>query len=447
MSSKNRPDTRNSIRSRIQRRLIPVIVLSWLSAMALAAVHAFVEIDEAVSANLLNLNHATARVFQTRIDTNYPSNIPLEDLEDEDEFYLLVLGPDGSLIYASHPKLTLPVSEQDGPFQWNGWTMMQNHSAAGHLIIAGQFNEERDELLGSLILSTSLPMLLALGVLLFGVLVLVRNGLRPLQTLSDLLIRRDPQRLDALDVDHQPSELKPIVSALNGLFSRVTRFMERERKFIDDAAHELRTPLTIIKAQCQTFDTDDLNAENRQRLRNLIEGVDKATALSASLLAQARADRPMASQSTFDPEPLARQAIQDLTQSQGDLVAAADLHSITPLNITMSPEDLRLILRNLLENAALHGGRPAHVRLELSSEGTTGLIAVEDNGPGIPVDRHQQVFQRFFRSGRHQGTGLGLSIVRAAAERNGITVTITKGKTLNGARIELRIPQADNINR
>jgi signal transduction histidine kinase len=447
MSSKSPPEAQNSIRNRIQRRLIPLIVLSWLSAMAVAAVAAYVEISEAVNANLLHLNHATARVFQTHIDTSFPSSSALANLHEEDEFYLLIRDSSGALIYASHPGMTHPVSNIDGPFKWQNWTMMQSHSTDGHLIIAGQSDEELNELVGGLVLSSSLPMLVALGLLLFGVLWLVRDGMRPLHTLSDMLARRDPQRLDPLNADHQPSELKPIVAALNDLFSRVTRFMERERKFIDDAAHELRTPLTIIKAQCQAFDSDQLNTENRQRLRNLIEGVDKATALSASLLAQARADRPVTSQTAFDPEPLARQSLHDLTLSKGDLVASADLYSTTALQITMSPEDLRLILRNLLENAAIHGGRPARVRLELGVDGGTGIIAVEDNGQGIAEDHRQQVFQRFFRAGRHQGTGLGLSIVRAVAERNGIVVRITNGTVLGGARIELRIPQTSDISR
>ncbi|MDF1804010.1 ATP-binding protein [Thalassovita sp.] len=445
MSSKNPPNQTRSIRSSIQRRLVPLIILAWLGTALATFVIAFVEVDEATIHNLHNLNNAAARVFNAEIDeTRLPASMIEEEGEGE-EFLLVIRDARGAVLHSSHPNLDLPEIAQDGPFAWGEWRLFKSHSTGGHVIISGIENEERDEIIGQIVLSASLPMLVVLGILLFAALWLVQKGLYPLKSLSNSLRQRAPETLAPLPETSQPTELQPIAHALNGLFARVQQFLSCERNFIDDAAHELRTPLTIIKAQCQAIDVEDLSDENRQRLGHVIEGVDRATALSTRLLAQARAERDGTTARTIDPTSIAKQAIAEIKLTQKQKIADVSLLSDDIL-IRTAPEDLQLILTNLLENAALHGGEQVEIKVEIFKSDGQAVIAIEDSGPGIPEAETSMIFERFYRGTdvkpSEEGSGLGLSIVRALAARNGMTVRVTSGHDLPGARFEVSAPLA-----
>jgi len=443
MSSKNQPSQTRSIRSSIQRRLVPLIIVAWVGTVLATFTTAFSEVEEATIHNLHNLNGAAARVFNAEIDDSRLPESMVEEEGEEEEFLLVVRAADGTVLHSSHPSLELPEIAKDGPFAWGEWRLYKSHSTDGHVIISGIENEERDEIVGRMVLSASLPMLVVLGSLLFAALWFVQKGLSPLESLSDSLRQRAPETLTPLPEEDQPNELQPIVHALNGLFARVRQFLSRERKFVDDAAHELRTPLTIIKAQCQAIDIEDLSDENRQRLGHIVEGVDRATALSARLLAQARAEREATTAHAIDPTPIAEQAVAELKLTRKPKTADVSLLS-DDIQIRAVPEDLQLILTNLLENAALHGGENVEIKVEISKDDGQAVIAVEDSGPGIPETEASLIFERFYRgtnaSRGGEGSGLGLSIVRALAARNGMTIRVTSGHSLPGARFELSAP-------
>lgn len=449
MSSKNRTKPARSISGQIQRRLAPLIVLAWVLAALTTFGITRAELNEATVNNFSNLNHATARMLGTAVDD---SKLPMRGAVysgHQSEFFLLIQDPDGQIAHASHPSLIPPDDAPDGPLHWRGWTLFKSHTAGGRVIISGLEDEERDELLGQIVLSASLPVLVVLGALLFATLWFVRAGLHPLRELSEELGGRSPSAMNPLPEQGQPTDLRPILAALNALFSRLRHFLDRERKFIDDAAHELRTPLTIIKAQCQAIDPADLSEANRQRLANVIAGVNRAAALGNNLLAQARAEQSITANKAIDPEPLIRQALDDLHLTRAGTLATTSLAIGEAAPVLASAEDLRAILRNLLDNAALHGagtdGSPAQIRVELSRSFGRVLIAVEDSGPGIPENQRSQVFERFYRQGPAKGTGLGLSIVQALADRNGIALSITRGPTLHGARFELLLTAAKTV--
>ncbi|MBA84320.1 ATP-binding protein [Thalassobius sp. S69A] len=442
MSSTNRPEgSAPSIRQRIQRRLVPLILLAGVVTAALLLLITIDEVDEAILNNQNNLNHAAAQMYGTELDlSGLPALEAIEELRNP-EFLLMIQGADGGMVHQSHPQLPLPVAAQDGPFEWQGWRLFQTHTRDGRVIISGVKQEERDEMILEMVLSAVLPMLVVLGTLLLSALWFVQAGLRPLQHLSEALRNRAPQALTPLESAGQPADLVPIVRALNGLFARVRQFVQRERKFIDDAAHELRTPLTIIKAQVQAIDPAELSPENRTRLDHVVAGVNRAEALGTGLLQQARAEQPSGQGQAVDARAVVQQVLNDLEVLHGAPMTQAVLSTQDAPPIWATPEDLRVILRNLLDNAARHGGpagTPAQLRIEITTEGTQTLIAIEDDGPGIPQDHRAQVFERFWRAGQTEGSGLGLSIAHTLARRNGLTLNVTEGVHLGGARFELR---------
>lgn len=449
MSSTNRPEApRPSIRQRIQRRLVPLILLAGAVIAGLASIVVYTEMDEAIMNNLFNLNQATARVYGTQVDlSGLTLNGDMQHLAQK-EFLLVVLGADGRVVHSSHPGLALPqiaLDGPDGPVHWNGWSLFRTRTGDGQVIVSGMLDEERNELILQMVSSVVVPVVAVLAALLVAALWFVKLGLRPLQDLSGALRARDPRALTPVEETGQPAELTPIVQALNGLFARVRDFLQRERKFIDDAAHELRTPLTIIKAQAQAIDPSELSEENRARLGHVIAGVNRASALGAGLLQQARAEQAPGQTQAVDAVALARQVLDDLALTHGDGLARADLTISAAQPVLAAPEDLRIILRNLLDNAARHGrheGAAARIRITIGTRQGKGLITIEDAGPGIPDAQHDQIFERFWRKGRADGSGLGLSITRALVQRGDMALTVSRSPDLGGARFDLTLPLA-----
>ena len=134
-------------------------------------------------------------------------------------------------------------------------------------VFVGEQVQSRAAILWAVLRSTLWPMALALPLLALAAAWAVRRGLAPLRALGRAVAQRSPQALDPVVLLDAPSEMVPMLAALNGLFERIDELMASERRFTADAAHELRTPIAAIRAQAQVAlgETDD--AERRHALR------------------------------------------------------------------------------------------------------------------------------------------------------------------------------------
>ena len=112
--------------------------------------------------------------------------------------------------------------------------------------------------------------------------------------------------------------------------------------------------------------------------------------------------------------------------------------------IEIDPDQLQLLLRNLVDNALRHGGRPAQVRIELARSANEVRLAVEDAGPGLPPDERARVLDPFYRppGTRADGSGLGLSIVARVVELSGAHLSLGAGREGHGLRVEIAWPAA-----
>ena len=298
------------------------------------------------------------------------------------------------------------------------------------------------------------PVLLLSGII--GSWITARRALYPVRriekTVSEITQGKDLDR--RIEVNGIDRELYDLATAFNNMFDRLEHSFEIEQQFTSDASHELRTPMAVIMAQTElALEKPRTQDQYRQALEVIRRQGRQMNALIASMLDYTRLElRP-------ENYPLSK---LDLTGFLNAL--AEDMSLIKYKNISLSTdiaEDvyiqgndflLERAIRNLIDNAYKYGienGR-IFVKLSLTSENTAECRIVDD-GPGIPQDEMEHIFDRFYRgasykSGRVQGSGLGLSIVRKIAEIHGGTIRAESSdkKGESGSTFILSIPVSND---
>lgn len=299
-------------------------------------------------------------------------------------------------------------------------------TSSGRRTVVAQPTDARDELAINSALRTLIPLLLLLPVLVWLIVRIVRSELAPITRLSRSLDEQPADRPQPIADDTLPDEITPFVHAINRLLERVNHLMGQQRRFIADAAHELRTPLTALSIQAQNVKQADSLEAAHERVVALQAGIERARQLTEQLLNLARTQAGTSEASMVNISAMARELIAEYLPMAEAKRIDLGLEEIAPLSLRTSPESLRLILRNALENALKYTPEGGEVTLRLLSDHDSAVIEVVDNGPGIPDSERERVFDPFYRlSGASgEGSGLGLSIAREAAIRQGGTVSL-----------------------
>lgn len=315
-------------------------------------------------------------------------------------------------------------------------------------VYVGEQVEARKEIVWAMLRGMLLPMALALPVLAALLWWAVRRALVPLRTLSHTLGQRAPDALDPVLLPQVPTEMLPLVAELNGLLARIERMVVLERRFTADAAHELRTPIAAIRAQAQVALGAGGNAAQRDlALHTTLAGCDRAAHLVDQLLALARLDAG-ASPPTDGPcalPALAREVAAELAPAAlahgQELALEADVHDIC--TVAAPAAWLRMLLRNLLDNALRYSPDGARVLVQLARDPAGQVVLdVHDSGPGMAGADMQRLGERFFRVLGHAqpGSGLGWSIVRRIAQASGARVTVQASALLGGLQVQVVWP-------
>jgi len=278
---------------------------------------------------------------------------------------------------------------------------------------------------------------LILGAFSLAVLLLIwlvsQWSLKPLARASDEAARAGPRHPGVrLSTKSLPTEITPLVAAMNGALERLEHAYEAERRFTADAAHELRTPLSVLKLRLQRARID--NAPDWKA----IEGdLAQMTHLVNQLLNMARKEQA-GREATSRPVNLARIA-REAASMITPLAEAANRRLLVDLPETLPllgrADDLRDMLLNVLDNALAHGSGTITL-LGMQAE-TLCRIEIGDEGPGVAPALREAMFQRFRKAQPSSpGTGLGLAIVREVAESHGGSVSFADAAT-GLVRIEL----------
>ena len=228
-------------------------------------------------------------------------------------------------------------------------------------------------------------------------------------------------RFDEPVEDVGGGEIGALAAAFERMRVRLAHLDDARRAFVANASHELRTPLFSLGGFLELLDDEELDeATRREFLASMREQVDRLTKLAADLLDLTRLD---AGRMTVECEPVNLAGLaSDLVEEFGPLAASGG-HTLTGAldgEVFAEADELRTLQlgRILVENALLHTPPETAVEVRASLRGDSAVLEVEDDGPGIPADQRQQLFERFFRldGARASGSGLGLAIAKELAE-------------------------------
>ena len=304
----------------------------------------------------------------------------------------------------------------------------------GSRIAVSQETRIRDQIARQSALYATLPLLLLVPVLLAVMLMLIRLMLRPLAELSRTVNARQENDLQPLPKTDLPTELQPFVNAINGLLGRTGAAMESQRRFVADAAHELRSPLAALSLQAERLHAAPMSPEATERLETLQAGIRRSRHLLEQLLLLARAQNARWGQgqaaATAASAPAAVAVLPVMRRVLEDLLPLADQKGLN-LGISAAPgvthdaevdERIRVaademalysLLRNLVDNAIRYTPAGGQIDLWVDQRGTEVVMAVQDDGPGIPAEERARVVDPFYRvlGTGESGSGLGLSIV------------------------------------
>jgi signal transduction histidine kinase len=247
--------------------------------------------------------------------------------------------------------------------------------------------------------------------------VLVRRALARLGCITEIAASIDVDRRgQRLPVDNVPREVLPLVEAVNAALTRLDHGYTQQKRFLADAAHELRTPIAILHTNLEAMPT------SRQQ-QKLLNDVGRLANTAEQLLDLHRMDYGMQRMEEVDLVQICQSVAGDLAPNAiaagYELSFSADRDRIP---VQGDAGALERVVSNLVRNAIEHGGGQGAIRVVASHP---NAIEVSDEGPGIPADQREEVFQPFYRAvPKHSGAGLGLNLVKQIVQRHGGDVSI-----------------------
>ncbi|MDR5751310.1 MULTISPECIES: ATP-binding protein [unclassified Caballeronia] len=300
----------------------------------------------------------------------------------------------------------------------------------------------RDQLAIQLALRTLWPLIVILPLEIVLVLLVVKRALRPVDVLSKSLAARSLDTLNPINMAAAiPAEVKPLVEALNDMLSRLARAMHKQHVFVADAAHELRTPLAAIKLQIQVARRDSANLSSGEVLQKLEERVNRAIHLVNQLLSLAREDaKSGAHTGCADLRRVGAQVVGELSilaeHTKVDLGLECLGFTASESSIFVVGDEASLItmVTNLVDNAIRYTNPGGRVDVRICEDGGGAMLAVVDDGPGIPSNDLERVLDRFYRveNANTQGSGLGLAIAVAVAAKHDAKLTLRNRADAHG---------------
>jgi two-component system OmpR family sensor kinase len=287
---------------------------------------------------------------------------------------------------------------------------------------------------------------LGMAAALLGALLVASRISAPLRRMARVASRVDAGELSPrMELGGSHDEVRVLAHSFDQMLDRLEDAFARQSAFVADASHELRTPLTIVRGQLEVLAMNEHpTAQEVRHVEALVlPEIDRMSRLVDDLVLLAHA---------ADEDLLRRRPIdlpEFLTDLCDGLRPTADrrleLSPVPPIVVEADPDRLAQALRNLLRNAFVHTDAGGLVRLSAQERGDRVRLIVDDDGPGVPPEDRERIFDRFARldAARRRdggGAGLGLAIVRAITQAHDGDVTVERSPE-GGARFALDLPR------
>jgi two-component system sensor histidine kinase TctE len=297
------------------------------------------------------------------------------------------------------------------------------------LVRVAETLNKRDELAREMLASLLLPQLLLIAVAVFVVWRGVDRGLAPLKSLQRAIAARSHLDRSPVSEAGVPDEVKPLVHSINALLDRLDTVLTSQNRFIADAAHNLKTPVAGLKAHLELMMREPDPARVREGTGRLYIGIERLSRIVSQLLSLARNEPDAVPGLSLVPLDLDVLALDVATHWVPEaLKRRIDLGFESAERRVMIAGDgarLRELLDNLLDNAILYSRDGGRVTVRVGAAPRPS-VQVHDDGPRIPAEQRQRVFERFHRllDGRSEGSGLGLAIAREIARLHQADIAI-----------------------
>jgi two-component system OmpR family sensor kinase len=365
---------------------------------------------------------------------------------DADDLIVIQIWSETGAVIRKDPHFDIPRQSEAGFADvavngkaWRTYTLPE----AGRTVQISQLVEGREEIANRSAFGALIPMLTLVPVAFLLIGPTVGHILNPLSQLAEAVRRRPAGSAEQLSLAGLPAEVVPVVSAMNELLTRQQKLLQERQRFISDAAHQLRTPLTALRLQAENAIRVNKDAGLGVLLEELNEGFRRMTRTTKQMLDLARADGLVreADPAGVDVAAVLREVVAEAVPRAGERRIDLGLDANSEVSVSCRADNLRMIVGNLLDNAIRYSPCGSGVDVRLVAEGSSAIIVVDDQGPGIPEDELPHAFERFHRGAdaRGEGSGLGLAIALELAAREGATIALTNHMPGPGLRAEVRL--------
>ncbi len=330
------------------------------------------------------------------------------------------------------------------------WVLRASTTDGEVTVFVGTSLESLSEAVSTLRRSLLVGIPILLLVLAVATRVMVGRALRPVEDIRAEVAAISGSALDRrVSVPPSADEVARLAVTMNDMLDRLEAASSRQKEFIGDASHELQSPLTAFRAQLEVALAHPQGVDWTTLAGDLLVDSDRMERLVHDLLFLAKEDagQPIRLDEPVDLEMV---VLEEVSRLAARTPVVFDTSLVSPAPTQGNRQELSRLMRNVLENAARHAR--SRVKIELEARSAEIMIAVTDDGHGIPPDHEARIFERFARiegarARSDGGTGLGLAIARAIAARHGGAISVDAspraGADLAGARFVIRLPATE----
>ena len=377
----------------LRRRLFYLLLIAtgaiWLSAFAWIYLVSRSELEHVLDTRVQEAAKMVHSLVESGNVTTASASGPFQETTYERQLSCQIWSLDGRLLARSSDAPDQSLAEEKGGFAdryvggelWRVFTIVD--TGKGVRVAVGDRIGMRDRLVRDLIVGLLGPAILIVPLLGALIWFSLGRGLAPLKVVADEIAERDGNDMHPISASTAPQEVRPLLTALNALFTKVETAQKHEKEITAFAAHELRTPLAGLKTQAQIALAAQEPVVRDGALHQILISVDRASRLVRQLLALARLDSGAEARSgeNVSAGDVVRRVIAQCSPAPQIVVTVDPL--LDRLMLKNAQDSLDLIVRNLHENAVEHITGVGHIGWKILENGRG--IVIEDDGPGIPM--------------------------------------------------------------